>query len=137
MKKKWSERFNIKAMQQGKKKNISPLVISAAHSSRLVLQNDNEDSEDDDNGTPDETPNENVDNDETPEENFNNDGAPVDGLDKTFEEVDDVHNEDKSLEDHLLYNECLPSSCGMEITSDRTEDELVSQMKKLSLKQRT
>ena len=112
------------------------MVISAAHSSRLVLQNGNENSEDDDNGMPNETPNEDVDNNETPEEDVNNNGAPGGGSDKKFEEADDIHDEDKSLEDHSLGNEHLPSNCKIEITSDRTEDELVSQMKELPLKQR-
>ena len=129
MKKEWSERFNVKATRRGKKKAVAPLVISAAHSSRLILQND-EDSEDDNDSVPDETPNEEADDDETPEENVDDDGAPGDGSDEMFEEVDDIRDEDGSLEDHSQDNERLLSSSGTEIASDRTEHELVSQMKK-------
>lgn len=108
------------------------MVISAAHSSRLILQND-EDSEDDNDSMPDETPNEEADDDETPEENVDDDGAPGDGSDEMFEEIDDIRDEDGSLEDHSQDNERLLSSSGTEIASDRTEHELVSQMKKTIL----
>jgi len=101
------------------------------------LQNDNEDSEDDNNGVPNETPNEDVDCDETPKENVNHDGAPGDGSDEMSKEVDDVHDENESLEDHSQDNERFLSSWGTEIASDQTEDELISQMKKQSLKQCT
>ena len=84
-------------------------------------------SEDNNNGAPDETPNKDVEGDDIPEENFNNDSAPGNGPDETFEKVDDIHNEDESLEDHLQDNEQLANIQGMDIAS---EDELISQINK-------
>lgn len=40
MRKKWSERHNVKATRCGKKKAIAPMVISTAHSSHLVLRSE-------------------------------------------------------------------------------------------------
>ena len=103
MKKKWTERYTVKATRRGKKKAIAPLVISAAHSSRLVLRDgDEDDLEGDDDGPigdndgiPDDddvpvSDDERVSGDEacgeTPEEDGYNDGVAGESCNEMLEE---------------------------------------------------
>ena len=140
MKKKWTKRYNVKATQRGKKKALAPLVILAAHSSRLVLRNEDEDPKGDDDDVPgggawDETPEEGGDNDgmddpddEMPEEDADNDSASSDGQDKMPENAIDTQDE------------TLASKFGAEISSSDQntgeqlmEDELVSKIQEKHL----
>jgi len=151
MKKKWTERYNIKATRRGKKKVVAPLVISAAHSSHLVLRNDDEDLEGDDNVVPggevyDETPEEDGDNDNAPGDdlcndmlggNVDDDSVPGDDCDETPEDVDEVSVQDgnDNWGGSPRHNGFLGSSWEKEMASsdqhtveELTEAELVSQM---------
>ena len=121
---------------------LAPLVISAAHSSHLVLRNEDEDPEGDDDDVPggsawDETPEEGGDNDgmagddpndEMPEEDADDDSASSDGQDKMPENAIDTQDE------------TLASNFGAEISSSDQntgkrlmEDELVSKIQEKHL----
>ena len=134
MKKKWTERYNVKATRRGKKKALAPLVISSAHSSRLVLRNEDKDPEGDDNDVPgggawDETPEENNSiagddpDDEMPEEDVDDDGASSNGQCKMPENA--IDTQDETLASNLGVETSLSDqNTGEELM----EDEPVSQI---------